>query len=298
MRYRPIGPAGGIISAISLSLRGDPARRPGDWVSLIYAALENGISGFDVREPDLALAEGLREAFAGVDRRLAFVSWRLGMRPDGQGIAGDFSADTLTEQIRAALGRTGLEQLDAVMLEDPEDDALPDEAIEALTQCKSDGLVRLVGVTGEGDSIDDHIVSGAFDLLETPFNLMSGWRERHRLRWASSSNMSVIGYRTYPDALRGIAGQPRPESGHPLAGVGTYAFMDATLGWRPEEICLAYALTEPALASVLVVASTAGDVERLASVVERDMPPGLAAQIEMARFSTDPAPAARTLRRA
>jgi aryl-alcohol dehydrogenase-like predicted oxidoreductase len=298
MRYRPIAPEGGIISAISLSLRGDPARRPGDWVSLIYAALENGISGFDVREPDLALADGLREAFSGVDRRLAFVSWRLGMRPDGQGIAGDFSADTLTGQIRAALGRTGLDQLDAVMLVDPEDDTPPAEAMEALNQCKSDGLVRLVGVTGESDAIDGQIASGVFDLLQTPFNLMSGWRERHRVRTAGSRDMSVIGYRTYPDALRGLSGQASPESGNPLAGVGTYAFMEITHGWRPEEICLAYALTEPALASVLVVANTAGEVERLASVVERDMPPGLAAQIEMARFSSDPAPAARTLRRA
>lgn len=298
MRYRPIGPAGAIVSALSLSLAPDPSRaRASDWVSFIYAALENGISGFDVREPDPALAEGIAQAFDGVDRRLAFVAWRLGRKPGGH----DFSEAALTGQIRTALGHAGLQYLDAVMLDDPPPGEPSAEAIDALVQLKSAGLVRFLGIAGESDAIDEHVVSGAFDILQTPFNLTSGWRERHRLRSAGASDMAVIGYRSFPNELRAASqAQAKIDPRRPLAGCGTYAFLESTPGWRADEICLAYALTEPCVASVQVRPNGVAELERLAAVVDRDMPPGLAAQIEMARFSPEtqaPAPA-RTLRRA
>jgi aryl-alcohol dehydrogenase-like predicted oxidoreductase len=296
LRYRPIGVSGGIISAVSLGLSADPARsRPGDWVELIYAALENGINGFDVAYPDAPLVEGLAQAFAGFDRKLAFVAWRLG----GRAGAADFSARGLMEQVKAALAGARLSYLDAVMLDDPPAGEPARDAMGALNQLKSGGLVRHLGVAGEGEAIDGHIESGGFDLLQTPFNLTSGWRERNRLRSAGATNMSVIGYRSYPSELRGSAQAKSRPGGHPLAGAGTYAFLEATSGWRPEEICLAYALTEPALASVLVRPGSTAELARTAAAVDRDMPPGLAAQIEMARFSPEAeAGAARTLRRA
>lgn len=303
MRYRSIGHSGGIISALSLSLCGEPSRpRAGDWVGLIYAGLENGISGFDVREPDLALADGLRQAFGGVDRNLAFVAWRLGKRPASAGGGHDFSARALIEQVRAALSRTGLGYLDAAMLDDPPEGEPSAEAMDALDQLKSAGLVRYVGLVGESDAVDAQVEAGAFDILQAPFNLTSGWRERHRMRSAGASDMSVIGYRWFPDALRKLTEaqiKAKPARSHPLMTSGTYAFLEGTRGWRPEEICLAYALTEPSLASVQVRASSPAEIERLAAVVERDLPPGLSAQIEMARFSPDtPAQDPRALRRA
>ena len=303
MRYRSIGHGCGIISALSLSLCGDPSRpRASDWVGLIYAGLENGVSGFDVREADLALADGLREAFAGVDRNLAFVAWRLGKRPASAGGGQDFSAKALSDQVRAALSRTGLQYLDAVMLDDPPAGEPSAEAMDALHQLKSAGLVRFLGLAGEGDAVDAHIEAGNFDILQTPFNLTSGWRERHRLRAAGASDMSAIGYRWFPDALRRLAEaqiQAKPLRSRPLTASGTYAFLESTRGWRPEEICLAYALTEPSLASVQARLSSPAEIERLAAVVDRDMPPGLAAQIEMARFSPETAPVeTRVARRA
>jgi aryl-alcohol dehydrogenase-like predicted oxidoreductase len=292
VRYRSIGHTGGIISAMSLSLHGEPSRRPTDWVNLIYAGLENGVSGFDVREPDLALAEGLRNAFAGVDRNLAFVAWRLGKQPASAGGGHDFSAKALTDQVRAALSQTGLQYLDVVMLDEPPDGAPTADAMAALEQLKAAGLIRYLGLAGESEAVDALVEAGAFDILQTPFNLTSGWRERHRLRAAGASDMSVIGYRWFPDSLRQVAEaqlQAKPASSRPLTACGTYAFLETTRGWRPEEICLAYALTEPALASVQVRVASPAEVERLAAVVDRDMPPGLSAQIEMARFSPDTA---------
>ena len=71
----------------------------------------------------------------------------------------------------------------------------------------------------------------------------------------------------------------------PLADVGGYEFLSKTPGWSGEDICLGYALTEPSLSTVRITADTRADVERLAAVVERDLPNGVCAQIEMARFS-------------
>jgi hypothetical protein len=73
----------------------------------------------------------------------------------------------------------------------------------------------------------------------------------------------------------------------PLAGVGTYAFLHDTAGWTPEELCLAYALTEPSLATVQIDLGFVDRIEALAAVPDRDTPTGLGAQIEMARFCGD-----------
>jgi hypothetical protein len=71
----------------------------------------------------------------------------------------------------------------------------------------------------------------------------------------------------------------------PLAGAGTYAFLNRTRNWTPEEICLAHALTEPSLASVQVSAERVDRIEALAAIPDKELPPGVSAQIEMARFS-------------
>ena len=71
----------------------------------------------------------------------------------------------------------------------------------------------------------------------------------------------------------------------PLAHAGTFAFLHQTNNWPAEAICLAYALTDPSVSSVLIRASDTERLNMLALVPDRDMPPGLAAQIEMARVA-------------
>ncbi len=288
MRYRPMGASGAIVSAVSLSLEPDPGRpRASDWVSFLYAALENGISTLVVSAADPVVLDGLAEALASVDRRLVFLALRLG---GGPGVARDFSPHGLSAQITSVLARTGAHYLDAVLLEEPGADEVSAGALLALEQLKARGAINFLGVSGEGDPIDEHLTTGFFDLLAMPFNITSGWRERNRLRSAGASDVSVLGYRSYPRDFHAavLAADHKPAARtrkNPLAGRGSYAFLDATPGWTPEEIGLSYALTEPSLASVLVTAGDADHLARLAAVTEREMPPGLAAQIEMARFT-------------
>ena len=75
------------------------------------------------------------------------------------------------------------------------------------------------------------------------------------------------------------------EAPDPFEGIGGYTFLHRTANWTAEEICLAFTLTEPAVSSAWIETADLNHLDRLADVPDRDLPPGLGAQIEMARFS-------------
>jgi aryl-alcohol dehydrogenase-like predicted oxidoreductase len=304
MRYRPLGVTGMSVSVVSMVLPDTDGRnRPADWRGLIYAALEHGVNTFEVVGRHPSIAEGLVQALDAVERRLVFIGWRLGETMSHTGaLARDFSPAGLRYSTESILSRTGLDYLDAVILDDPKSEELAPDALQALKDLRSAGKVRMLGVAGEDDAIDAYITTGAFDVLATPFNLTSGWKQRLRLKAAIERNMGVIGYDHHPHTLRRsqapVAKSPiwGGAKAKPLEGMGTYAFLDTTPRWTSEELCLAYALTEPCLATVQVIADKPERLASLAAVAERDLPPGAAAQIEMARFG--PTGAAATARHA
>lgn len=279
MRYRPLGRTAGVISAVSVRLTPGTARSRGaDWSALIGAALDSGISGFQLEGLDDALGRALAGTSARVDRRLVFVSWR----PDQAML----QPEALEGAVRSLLERTGLGWLDAVLVEA----AALEDASAGLEALKAEGLIRRIGFAGDADELEAGLGRGGFELVATPYSLASGWRERRLLREAADTGMTVLAASPYPRTIRALAesaSKALPTRRNPLAGVGAYAFLHRTRGWTGEEIALAYALCEPALASVLIRPASIDHLERLAEVVERDLPPGLAAQIEMARFSPE-----------
>ena len=273
MRYRPLGNTGMSVSAMSLVLSDSVRLREAEWVALIYAALESGINAFEITGSQPALIDGVGQALQAIDRRLVFLAWRLGY-------------------------------IDAAILDDPHSDEFSPPALDMLRRLKDMGSLHLLGVTGRDDAMDAYISSGAFDLVATPFSLMSGWKERLRVKAAIDRDMVVLGHDYYPDAVREPQQQEAAKAGNwartaakALSGVGTYAFLDRTPHWSGEEICLAYAMTEPSLCTVQVPADRIDRIELMAAVCERELPSGVPAQIEMARFSPPP-PAEQTARRA
>ena len=256
MRYRPLGSSPAVVSAVSLNLAAHPSRpRPADWVRFIHAALENGISAFAVDADEPVVIDGMAEALSAVDRALVFVSWRLS---SGAG----FSPELILRRTQAGIARTGLDYLDAVMLNEPAPEALSGEVFPALGNLKESGHARMVGLIGEDPALDHHIAAGRFDVLTTAFNFASNERERDRLQAAKAHGMAVVG--RWPH--RGL-----------LADGGAH-------GWTAQEISLAYALAEPSLCSVVVEAGSVGELRRLAAVADRELPPALAAGVDMALF--------------
>jgi len=292
MRYRPLGKSGMVVSTISLALSERAAiARPADWMALIYAAFENGINAFEVSGDSPAMLDGITQALRAVERNLVYVAWRVGTRTGPAGaVVRDFSAQNLNRTVDALLKRTGIGYLDAVVLDDPHTEEFSHQALEALKAMRADGRARMLGIAGQDDALDALLTTGAFDLLYLPYSLTSGWTERRRLRAAVDRDMGVVAYDFYPKNFHATSVAPKSASwlrtkAEPLAGAGTYAFLERTRNWTAEEICLTYALSEPSLASVQISAERAERVEALAAVPERELPAGLSAQIEMARFS-------------
>jgi hypothetical protein len=275
MRYRPYGKSGQVVSAVSLLLDGTVRRSAREWRSQILAAMDVGINGFEIAGENPALIEGAAQALADVERDLLFIAWRPRILPAEPGHA-----------IEAFLTRTGLDYVDLLNF----DSAPP--AADVLQRLRDMRRVRSYGLTSDDEETDLLITRGAFDALTTCYSPVSGWRDRNRLKAAADRGMAVIARNIWPEALhpkvaifkKSLLGRKR----NPLAGmVGGYNFLESTPGWSPEEICLAYVLTEPAVTTVRLEVDRLDRLERLASVPDRDLPTGIAAQIEMARFSDE-----------
>lgn len=296
MRYRALGRSGQAISALTLTL--DEATPRELRATLACAALEAGINAFDIGGSDPSLLDDVGPVLAGVERHLIYVSVRLGIARDRNGEpVRDFGAERLVRVIEGCATRMKLGHLDIALLDEPAAPELPTRTLAALKATRDQGRARWLGVSGDGEAMDAYLSNGAFDVLVTPYNLTSGWQVRNRLKTAGQSDMSVIGCASFPDSLRRkpagaaaggflsrlLGGKPKPA--RVAAGVG-YGFLEHTLDWTAEEICLAYALTEPGLATVAVAPRSVEALEALAKVPEREMPSNLPAQIEMARFTS------------
>lgn len=285
MRYRPFGSSGMAVSALTLRLADSSRLRANDWRALIFTALENGINSFQVEGDSPELLKGAGEAFASVERHLLFLTWRV--RGDAA-VLGHQAVDSL---LQSAFEGLGLNYLDLVLINDPLGPALPQAFDAGLRSLYDSHAVRGLGIASRGDIDPRLLKNDMVTTISSPFNLSSGWAERHRIRHASTHDFAVIGEDFWPQALRegGEMAAPKPSlwrrRSDPLADIGGYEFLHATPGWSGEDICLGYALTEPSLSTVRITADTRAEVERLAAVVERDLPNGVCAQIEMARFS-------------
>jgi aryl-alcohol dehydrogenase-like predicted oxidoreductase len=285
MRYRPFARDGMAVSALSLALDGvHEERSAADWRDLVHAAFEEGVNAFELIRPSEPLLEGFAEGAAAVRRNLIFVGLR---------VADSGDAAHLGEWVDHVMAETGLTAVDLLSLD--ADPSLAAGAPATMRALRENGVVKRLAIVGEGDLLSEHVQTGAFDALITPFNLFSGWRERHMIRVAVERNMAVIGCDPHPAAVASRAEADASQKGkggllsrpNPLAGVGSYAFLEHTLGWNAEQLCVGYALTEPALATVLADVRDREHLAMLAETTERDLPSAVSAQIEMARFSAE-----------
>lgn len=302
MRYRPFGGTGAAVSNLTLSLGHEALGRGRAALSeLIFTALEAGVNSYHLENADPVLAEVVGEALGHVERRLVCVGMTLGVGDGRKKGFRDFSAEGLSGAIDQALHASGLGWFDVVVLDEPADDELPQASLIVLKAQRKAGHVRLLGVSGDTPVMDVYVSTGAFDVLYTPFHANVEWRIRSRMRAARERDMAIFTYDYFPESLsterkaagagaapkkKGLFGFGAKPVEQGLANAGSFAFLHQTPNWKAEEICLAFTLTDPAIASVIVEAINPERMEALAAVPERDLPPGLSAQIEMARVGS------------
>lgn len=290
MRYRPFGISGKAVSALSLLLRDHGrAQPPGAWRVLTVSAMECGVNAFEVEAGVETLAAGFRQAAESIERRLLFIAWRI--CGDGRSPT---DARAIEDAVRNGLTQTGAGYFDLLTLDEPAYATLTAEGARMLEDVRSAGLALQIGISGAGALVDQAVTSGAFDALSSPFNLTSGWNIRRRIRDAAQLNMSITGFDAFPPELCRPPAQAQAKaslfrrSGPTAASVAAYGFLHETRNWEADELCLAYALTEPSLACIQIEAHRPEVIERLSAVPDRELPTGLAAQIEMARIDTPP----------
>lgn len=286
MRYRPFAQTGIAVSVLSLELNGENDRRKaGDWRDLVHAAFEEGVNAFEIVCPSPALMTGFAEGVEAVKRSLLFI----GLRADPSVEGPRFQAWVRQVIAEGRLGYVDLLALNAGATR-------AEEILAAAILLKEADMAHRLAVAGDGagDLVEEDVASDLFDAIISPFSLLSGWRDRNLVRQSMERQMGVIGRDPCPQALEALmeSAQQKAKPGWfkkapPLAGAGTYAFLGTTRNWSAEQICLAYALTEPALASVQMAAADRKHLAQLASVTDRDLPSAVSAQIEMARFSAD-----------
>lgn len=295
MRYRPLGVSGSAISNLTLSFgAASLARGRAAGLDLLYSALEAGINSYRLETADPVAAEVLGEALSHVDRKLVYVSVTLGAGA-GEGPAGtrDFSAEGMTAAIDRVLHFSGLGWIDMAVLHEPGESELAQSSLAALKALRKTGRIRLLGIAGGGSVMDAYVSTGAFDALLTPFDINADWSIRNRIRSAREQDMAVFAYDFYIDrrtrepeapvfkkGLFGLGGAKRPAD---TPKKDAFGFLYRTHNWTAEAICLSYVLTDPSVSSVIVAPTDTDRLATLAAAPERDMPPGLAAQIEMAR---------------
>lgn len=291
MLYRPYGRSGFSLSAVSLRLDETYATLSArDQRDLVFCALEHGINGFHLENLDTDALSRFGAALNSLERPIFFIS--LGLRPSPHG----FHPEDIRQPLELYLQHSGLRWADVVMLEAGQETPMPDSVtLQWLRSLKSGGHLRALGFCASGDARDEWLNSGRFDVACLPYNLDSGWDDRNRIARATGSDMTILAFNHLPEAYRDRKNVVPPEArrglfrkppaSRPLAGAGTYAFLHDTPGWNADQLCLAISLNEPRVASVLVTTCDRKRLASLAAVPDRQVPSGLAAQLEMARFS-------------
>jgi aryl-alcohol dehydrogenase-like predicted oxidoreductase len=284
MRYRPFARTGIAVSALSLALDGTGDEgAASDWRDLVHAAFEEGVNAFELIRPSSALLKGFAEGISAVDRKLIFVALRIDASVEGP----QLQAWVESQIEQAGVGEFNLLAVEAHAVEG-------EGVVQAMRRLKDVALVGQLAIAGEGAAVAEYATSGVFDAVITPFNLLSGWRERNLIRTALERQMGVISCAPFPYELHSMietgAAQAKPgwfKRPNPLGGVGSYAFLKTTPGWTAEQLCIGYALTEPAVATVQVEVIGRQHLAGLTDVTDRGLPSAVSAQIEMARFSAE-----------
>jgi len=290
MRYRPFNQAGLAVSAITLALDDAPLQ-DAERRALVFGALEAGINSFELDSPSANWTTVLRAAVEAAGRNVLVLTLKTA-NPERADPNSSRAGLALQGEVLACLGQIGVDRFDAVLLDDDGSSSPPNAS--TLHALREQGLAGMVGVTCGRDGPNLELIQAGYDLLATPFGLRADAGLRKRLRIAGESNITLIGFDVYDAVADPVLAAAAPKGlsrlfKRPAAvatDAGPYEFLHRIPGWTAEEVALAYALTEPTLATIRVQITNLTTLDRLAKAVERELPTGAAAQIEMARFST------------
>jgi len=290
-------------------------------VEAVEAAWQAGIRYFDTAPHyGLGLSERrLGQALKGLPRAEFVVSSKVGRllipnpHPAGRDSAGfavpdqlhrvrDYSRNGVRRSIEATLARTGLDRLDVVYVHDPDDhwQQAVEEAIPTLTDLRSQGVLRAIGV-GMNQSpmlarflretpVDVVMLAGRYTLLEQD-------ALADVLATAAAVDKSVIAVGVFNS---GILTQPRPAAGakydyedaapEVIARANQIADICDQHGTSLPAAAIAFPLAHPCVVNVTLGMRSAAEVRRNVNLYNGGVPPGLWSDLQAAGLLRPDAP--------
>jgi D-threo-aldose 1-dehydrogenase len=260
----------------------------------IDRAWELGIRFFDTA-PFYGLGLSERRtgaAIAGRDRDQLVVSTKVGrLLRDGQAVF-DFSASGARRSLRDSLERLGLDRVDILHIHDPDDhyDAAVTGTYEALAELRAAGIIRAVSVgMNQAAMLDRFVLAGDFDavLLAGRYTLLEQSGLDDLFPHCQQRGTSVIAAGVYNSGLLASPGDGAMYNYAPAPPELIKRALEledfcARRGVPLKAAAVQFPLAQPAVATVLVGARTAAEVEENLRMFSYPIPAGFWSELKSA----------------
>lgn len=285
MRMRPFGTTGVQVSELGFgcaSFWGRAMFPETQAVALVHQALEAGIAFFDT---GASYGGGIAEtrlglALRGRDTSGLIVATKAGPEKVDGKVVRDFSPDAIEASLARSRERLGLETIPLFQLHGPEIDEMTDALFERLSQLRSRGWFRWLGLNSfDHAPLEWAIGTGRFDSVMLDYNLLRPDRAT-LIGAAASRGMATIAgmplamghidrqafkLRRLSDLWYLARGLAYPRHRADLIAGLRFGFLRDIDGWSAAQAALGWVLSNPEV-SVAVVGTTRP--EHLAELVE------------------------------
>ena len=200
--YRTLGKTGLKVTGVGFGIGYEPN------VEIVNRAIDLGINYFDTSR-DYRESEAIFSGcIKGGRRQKIHISSK----------SGSTNKDEILKDMDTSLKTLGTDYVDIWHLHARDTPArIPDEALEAMMQCKKSGKARFIGFSchNPNNMVDFHLNSKVFDVMQTTYSFAigSGFREK-AVQKLAAANVGVIAMKVVV-ALSGI-GMKRGGSGEPV----------------------------------------------------------------------------------
>lgn len=261
--------------------------------AVLERALELGVNFFDT---GASYAGGLAETRlgrllceVGTDPYELLVATKIGTLTSGNGkLIRDFSAQSVSDQVTASLGRLSMERIVLLQLHGPQPEELNDELLAALERERSSGRALLLGVNGHDATVEKAVASGVFDVV-MPFLSVLRPGACGLVQDAARAGTGVVVAEPLGRMLFAppLASWLTSTSGlwyiiRALASNPSFILNNRPLrqalrwpGWTPAQLAIRWVLDQSGVASAVVGSTRPDHITELVAAASRPMPPSV-----------------------
>jgi aryl-alcohol dehydrogenase-like predicted oxidoreductase len=289
----------------------------GDWGSTdaesaanaIRTAADNGVTFFDTAQAygfgasEALLAKGLH----GLPREKFVLATKGGLRKEGNGVARDSSAKSITDGVESSLRSLDTDYIDLYQVHWPDPSTPFEETADTLAKLIAAGKIRHVGVSNfDVAQMKKFSESLPVETLQPPYHLLHRNIEAEILPYTSAHNIGVLVYGPLAHGMLGGGLRPdttfapddwRSKSAdfkgqvyqHNLERVGELAdFAQRELGITTGQLAVAWTLANPAVHVAIVGTRNPAHVNEVLAAADITLSPSALTRIEEIMSDTTP----------